>query len=134
MGAAAGEHAALAPVNNDVQAEQIGDSFLEDAEDVAEAKAKFAAAFEAAAAGGLADLQAPAPVHEVAEVEPVALPPPALSTPLTLPTITFFQAPPTWPATLTTASPLTTGSLTTACQSSSSKESDQERPDWCSLR
>merc|ERR1711936_647849 len=30
--AAAGEHAALAPVNNDVQAEQIGDSFLEDAE------------------------------------------------------------------------------------------------------
>merc|ERR1712076_340060 len=54
--AAAGEHAALAPVNNDVQAEQIGDSFLEDA---AEAKAKFAAAFEAAAAGGLADLQAP---------------------------------------------------------------------------
>merc|ERR1712001_620940 len=63
--AAAGEHAALAPVNNDVQAEQIGDSFLEDAEDVAEAKAKFAAAFEAAAAGGLADLQAPSPVPAV---------------------------------------------------------------------
>merc|ERR1712045_55492 len=71
--AAAGEHAALAPVNNDVQAEQIEESFLEDAEDVAEAKAKFAAAFEAAAAGGLADLQAPAPVHEIAEVEPVAV-------------------------------------------------------------
>merc|ERR1712141_428797 len=76
--AAAGEHAALAPVNNDVQAEQIGDSFLDDAEDVAEAKAKFAAAFEAAAAGGLADLQAPAPVHEVAEVEPVAVAAPSL--------------------------------------------------------
>ena len=75
--AVAGEHAALAPVNNDVQAEQIGDSFLEDAEDVAAAKAEFAAAFESAAAGGLADLQAPAPVHEVAAVEPVAVAAPA---------------------------------------------------------
>merc|ERR1712048_236319 len=60
--AVAGEHAALAPVNNDVQAEQIPDSFLDDAEDVAAAKAEFLAAYEAAAAGGLADLQAPAPV------------------------------------------------------------------------
>merc|ERR1712223_384020 len=64
--AVAGDHAALAPVNNDVQAEQIPDQFLDDAEDVAAAKAEFLAAFEAAAAGGLADLQAPAPVHEIA--------------------------------------------------------------------
>merc|ERR1712038_2115812 len=71
--AVAGEHAALAPVNNDVQAEQIPDQFLDDAADVAAAKAEFLAAFEAAAAGGLADLQAPAPVHEI----PVPAPAPA---------------------------------------------------------
>merc|ERR1739848_906365 len=71
--AVAGEHAALAPVNNDVQAEQIPDEFLDDAADVAAAKAEFLAAFESAAAGGLADLQAPAPVHEI----PVAAPVPA---------------------------------------------------------
>merc|ERR1739848_45672 len=63
--AVAGDHAALAPVNNDIQAEQIPDQFLDDAEDVAAAKAEFLAAYEAAAAGGLADLQAPAPVHEI---------------------------------------------------------------------
>ena len=74
--AAAGEHAALAPVNNDIQAEQIADDFLEDAEDVAAAKAEFTAAFEAAAAGGLAELQAPAPVHEIPAVEPLAAPAP----------------------------------------------------------
>merc|ERR1712038_2106195 len=73
--AVAGEHAALAPVNNDVQAEQIPDQFLDDAADVAAAKAEFLAAFEAAAAGGLADLQAPAPVHEIAV--PAAAPVPA---------------------------------------------------------
>merc|ERR1711981_228085 len=65
--------AALAPVNNDVQAEQIPDEFLDDAADVAAAKAEFLAAFESAAAGGLADLQAPAPVHEI----PLAAPVPA---------------------------------------------------------
>merc|ERR1712141_816666 len=59
--AVAGDHAALAPVNNDVQAEQI--------------PAEFLAVFEAAAAGGLADLQAPAPVHEIAV--PAAAPVPA---------------------------------------------------------
>merc|ERR1712223_2369016 len=48
--AVAGEHAALAPVNNDVQAEQIPDEFLDDAEDVAAAKAEFLAAYVAAAA------------------------------------------------------------------------------------
>merc|ERR1711934_1248187 len=69
--AVAGDHSALAPVNNDVQAEQIPDQFLDDAEDVAAAKADFLAAFEAAAAGGLADLQAPAPVHEIPVPAPV---------------------------------------------------------------
>merc|ERR1711976_562798 len=54
--AAAGEHAALAPVNNDIQAEQI-----------AAAKAAFKAAFDDAAAGGLAAKQAPAPVHVLPE-------------------------------------------------------------------
>merc|ERR1712154_578737 len=39
--ALAGEHAALAPVNNDVQAEQIPDEFLDDAADVAAAKPQF---------------------------------------------------------------------------------------------
>merc|ERR1712227_395575 len=61
--AAAGEHAALAPVNNDVQAEQIPESYLEDLEDVAAAKAAFKAAFDDAEAGGLAAKQAPAPVQ-----------------------------------------------------------------------
>merc|ERR1712227_1086862 len=65
--AAAGEHAALAPVNNDVQAEQIPESYLEDLEDVAAAKAAFKAAFDDAEAGGLAAKQALAPV-------PAALP------------------------------------------------------------
>merc|ERR1711994_205781 len=46
--AAAGEHIKLAPVNNDVQAPQIGYSYLSD---VADAKAVFKAAFDAAAAG-----------------------------------------------------------------------------------
>merc|ERR1739838_677053 len=74
--AVAGEHAALAPVNNDVQAEQIPDQFLDDAEDVAAAKAEFLAAFEAAAAGGLSDLQAPAPVHEIPLAAPAPVPAP----------------------------------------------------------
>merc|ERR1712141_941287 len=74
--AVAGEHAALAPVNNDVQAEQIPDEFLDDAEDVAAAKAEFLAAYEAAAAGGLSALQAPAPVHEIPVAAPAAAPAP----------------------------------------------------------
>merc|ERR1711862_111887 len=68
--AAAGEHAALAPVNNDVQAEQIPESYLDDLEDVAAAKAAFKAAFDDAEAGGLAAKQAPAPVHVIPEVAP----------------------------------------------------------------
>ena len=39
--ASAGEHAALAPVNNDLQADQIALSYLADSEDVAAAKAEF---------------------------------------------------------------------------------------------
>ena len=65
--AVAGEHAALAPVNNDVQAEQIPARYLDDLEDVAAAKAAFQAVFDDVAAGGLAAKQAPAPVHQVAE-------------------------------------------------------------------
>merc|ERR1712027_55936 len=62
---AAGEHAALAPVNSDTQAAQIATSYIADTEDVAAAKAAFQAAFDDAAAGGLAAKQAPAPVHTI---------------------------------------------------------------------
>merc|ERR1712013_222598 len=81
--ASAGDHAELAPVNNDMQAPQIANAYLDDAmevaeakaahsaylddvEEVAAAKAAFDAEFKSAAAGGLAAKQAPAPVHEVA--------------------------------------------------------------------
>merc|ERR1711962_1225940 len=67
--AVAGEHAGLAPVNNDIQADQIAAAYLDDVEEVAAAKA----AFKAAAAGGLAAKQEPAPVHVVAAPEPVAV-------------------------------------------------------------
>merc|ERR1711926_51191 len=60
---AAGHHAQLAPVNNDVQAEQIANAYLDDSADVATAKAEFKAAFDNVAAGGLAAMQEPAPVH-----------------------------------------------------------------------
>merc|ERR1712198_297386 len=63
--AEAGEHIQLAPVNNDVQAEQIANAYMADSEDVAAAKAEFKAAFDDAAAGGLAAKQAPAPVHTI---------------------------------------------------------------------
>merc|ERR1711981_509580 len=70
--AAAGEHAALAPVNNDVQADQIAD--------------------ESAAAGGLAALQPPAPVHEIPEVEPLAAPAPVAAPVYTLPAALPYYA------------------------------------------
>merc|ERR1712105_295387 len=78
--AEAGEHAALRPdadhpVNNDVQAAQIGASYLDDVEDVAAAKADFEAAFDDAAAGGLAAKQAPAPVHELPVPAPLVAAP-----------------------------------------------------------
>merc|ERR1712192_185805 len=65
--AEAGDHAALAPVNNDVQEDQIASAYIEDTEDVAAAKAAFNAAFEEAKSGGLAAKQAAAPVHVVAD-------------------------------------------------------------------
>merc|ERR1712086_845981 len=71
--AVAGEHAALAPVNNDIQAEQIAGAYLDDVEEVANAKASFKAAFEDAAAGGLAAKQEAAPVHVIAAPEPLAV-------------------------------------------------------------
>merc|ERR1711879_883394 len=52
--AEAGEHALLAPKNNDVQAPQIATAYMADTEDVAEAKN--------VEAGGLADKQAAGPV------------------------------------------------------------------------
>merc|ERR1719431_1475455 len=70
--------AAKATVNADTQALQIAAEYLADAEEVAAAKAAFKAAFDEAAAGGLAAKQAPAPVHEipapVALAAPVAAP------------------------------------------------------------
>jgi len=53
-----GKHAALVPVNNDVQAPQIANAYLDDTEPVAEEKAKFKIAFETAEAGGLKHMQA----------------------------------------------------------------------------
>lgn len=70
--AEAGDHKALAPVNNDVQAPQIATAYLADTEDVMKAKQDFEAVFKNVEAGGLMDLQAPAPVApEVEMVEPM---------------------------------------------------------------
>merc|ERR1712001_318882 len=65
--AEAGKHAALAPVNTDVQARQIAAAYIEDTEEVAVAKVAFLAAFEEAKSGGLSAKQAPAPVHVVSD-------------------------------------------------------------------
>ena len=73
--AKAGKHIALAPVNNDIQAAQIPNAYLDDVVEVAAAKADFDAEFKSVAAGGLAAKQAPAPVHEVAEPAPMAVAP-----------------------------------------------------------
>merc|ERR1712025_4990 len=74
--AEAGEHAKLAPVNTDVQepapvfgGKQIPEAFLEDTAPVAEARSLFTAAFEDAAAGGLAAKQAPAPEFTGMQIE-----------------------------------------------------------------
>merc|ERR1719175_523441 len=75
--AEAGDHAALAPVNDAVQAAQIATAYLDDDEAVAAAKADFAAAFAAAEAGEHAAL-APKPVEALpvvpAPVAPAAVP------------------------------------------------------------
>merc|ERR1712241_1408403 len=60
--AEAGEHAKLAPLNNDVQAPQIATAYMADTADVAEAKEAFLPEFKNVEAGGLADKQAPGPV------------------------------------------------------------------------
>merc|ERR1711892_1525998 len=65
----------LSPVNADAQAAQIAAEYLADAEEVAAAKAAFQAAFDDAAAGGLAAKQAPAPVHTIAAPAPLAAAP-----------------------------------------------------------
>merc|ERR1711970_1569131 len=67
----------FAPVNNDIQAAPIPAAYIADTEDVAMARASFKATFADVEAGGLAALQAPAPVHVVPEAmtlsaEPVA--------------------------------------------------------------
>merc|ERR1712126_707150 len=49
--------------------------YLDDVEEVAAAKAEFQAAFDDAAAGGLAAKQAPAPVHVIPEPAPLAVAP-----------------------------------------------------------
>ena len=56
-----GDHINLRPVNNDVQAPQIANAYLDDTMDVAEAKEAFMAAFRNVEAGGLEAMQAPAP-------------------------------------------------------------------------
>ena len=68
----AGDHINLMPVNNDVQAPQIANAYLDDTMDVAEAKEAFMAAFRNVEAGGLEAMQAPAP--KVAEPVEVAAP------------------------------------------------------------
>ena len=60
--AEAGEHALLAPVNNDVQAPQIATAYMADTEDVAAAKEAFHLEFKSVEAGGLANKQAAGPV------------------------------------------------------------------------
>merc|ERR1712180_274506 len=57
----------LAPVNNDVQAEQIAAAYMADTEDVAAAKAQFMAAFE--------DAEAAAPMVEETSSEALDLSP-----------------------------------------------------------
>ena len=91
--AEAGGLADLAPVNNDVQAEQIPNAYLDDDEDVAAAKAAFLAAFEDVAAGGLAAKQAPAPVHVVPEPTAVAAPAVAPAVVAAAPAFGYYPAP-----------------------------------------
>merc|ERR1712121_364095 len=68
-----GKHAALAPVNNDIQAPQIANAYLDDTEPVAEEKAKFKIAFDTAEAGGLKHMQAePIANFYIAKVDEVA--------------------------------------------------------------
>merc|ERR1711936_7946 len=72
--AEAGDHQALAPVNNDLQAPQIAAAYLADTEDVMNAKEDFEAVFKNVEAGGLMDLQAPAPEAPVVKAEVLKVP------------------------------------------------------------
>ena len=72
--AEAGDHAKLAPVNNDVQAPQIATAYMADTEDVAAAKEAFLLEFKNVEAGGLADKQAPGPVAVAPAVMKVETP------------------------------------------------------------
>merc|ERR1712203_565261 len=56
------------------QAAQIAVEYLADVDEVAAARAAFQAAFDDAAAGGLAAKQEPAPVHEIPVPAPLAAP------------------------------------------------------------
>eukprot|EP00090_Calanus_glacialis_P022800 TRINITY_DN3511_c0_g1_i1.p1 TRINITY_DN3511_c0_g1~~TRINITY_DN3511_c0_g1_i1.p1 ORF type:complete len:268 (+),score=90.24 TRINITY_DN3511_c0_g1_i1:100-903(+) len=68
-----GKHAALAPVNNDIQAAQIPNAYLDDIEPVIEAKSDFKIAFDTAEAGGLKYMQAePVVAFYIAKTEEVA--------------------------------------------------------------
>merc|ERR1712168_464461 len=68
-----GKHAALAPVNNDIQAPQIANAYIDDTEPVAEEKAEFKIAFDTAEAGGLKHMQAePIANFYIAKVDEVA--------------------------------------------------------------
>merc|ERR1711862_849010 len=68
-----GKHAALAPVNNDIQAPQIANAYIDDTEQVAEEKSKFKIAFATAEAGGLKHMQAePIANFYIAKVDEVA--------------------------------------------------------------
>jgi len=68
-----GKHAALAPVNNDIQAAQIPNAYLDDIKPVVEAKSDFQIAFDTAEAGGLKYMQAePVAAFYIAKTEEVA--------------------------------------------------------------
>merc|ERR1711915_159585 len=63
---------ALAPVNNDVQAPQIANAYLDDTEPVVEEKKKFELAFNTAKEGGLKHMQAePVATFYIAKTEEV---------------------------------------------------------------
>merc|ERR1712013_36654 len=68
-----GKHAALAPVNNDIQDPQIANAYIDDTEPVAKEKAKFKTAFATAETGGLKHMQAvPIANFYIAKVDEVA--------------------------------------------------------------
>merc|ERR1712183_711416 len=68
-----GKHAALAPVNNDIQAPQIANAYIDDTGPVAEEKARFKISFDTAEAGGLKHMQAvPIANFYIAKVDEVA--------------------------------------------------------------